>query len=37
MHFQIGRLQLFEMIDELFVDTVVISHHEELLTENVWF
>jgi len=28
--FQISRLQLFEMINELFADTVVISHHEEL-------
>jgi len=28
--FQISRLQLFEMINELFVDTVVICHHEEL-------
>jgi len=28
--FQISRLQLFEMINELFADTMVISHHEEL-------
>jgi len=28
--FQITRLQLFEMIDELFSDTVVICHHEKL-------
>jgi len=28
--FQIIRLQLFEMIDELFADTVVIFHHEKL-------
>jgi len=28
--FQITRLQPFEMIDELFADTVVICHHEEL-------
>jgi len=28
--FQISHLQLFEMIDELFADTVVISHHEKL-------
>jgi|GEM_PF-3501815 len=28
--FQISRLQLFEMINELFADTVVISHHEKL-------
>jgi len=31
-YFQINRLQLFEMIDELFTDTVVICHHEELFT-----
>jgi len=30
--FQISRLQLFEMIDELFADTVVICHHEKLFT-----
>jgi len=30
--FQITRLQPFEMIDELFADTVVICHHEELFT-----
>jgi len=30
--FQISRLQLFEMIDELFADTVVTCHHEELFT-----
>ena len=30
--FQISRLRLFEMINELFADTVVISHHEELFT-----
>jgi len=29
--FQISRLQPPEMIDELFADTVVFSHHEELL------
>ena len=28
--FQISRLQLFEMINELFADIVVISHHEKL-------
>jgi len=28
--FQISRLQLFEMMNELFIDTVVISHHEKL-------
>jgi len=28
--FQIRRLQLFEMIDELFTDTVVIPNHIEL-------
>gem|GEM_PF-4351541 len=28
--FQISRLQLIEMIDELFADTVVICHHEKL-------
>jgi len=28
--FQISRLQLFEMIGELFADTVVICHHEKL-------
>jgi len=28
--FQISHLQLFEMINELFSDTVVIGHHEEL-------
>jgi len=32
--FQITRLQLFEMIDELFADTMVISHHEELYTSS---
>gem|GEM_PF-4103359 len=32
--FQIIRLQLFEMISELFADTVVICHHEKLFTEN---
>jgi len=31
-NFQITRLQPFEMINELFADTVVISHHEELFT-----
>jgi len=30
--FQINRLQLFEMINELFFDTVVICHHEKLFT-----
>ena len=30
--FQITRLQLFEIIDELFDDTVVICHHEKLFT-----
>jgi len=30
--FQITRLQLFEIIDELFVNTVVICHHEKLYT-----
>ena len=29
-HLQINRLQLIEMIDELFTDTVVIRHHEKL-------
>jgi len=28
--FQKSCLQLFEMIDELFADTVVICHHEKL-------
>jgi len=28
--FQISRLQLFEMINQLFADTVVIPHHEKL-------
>jgi len=31
-NFQISRLQLLEMMDELFADTVVICNHEELLT-----
>jgi len=35
--FQISRLQLFEMIDELFVDTVVFCHHEELFTSPSYF
>jgi len=30
--FQISRLQLFEMIDKLLADTVVIGHHEKLFT-----
>jgi len=29
---QISRLQLFEMTGELFADSVVIGHHEELFT-----
>jgi len=32
--FQISRLQLFEMINELFTDTVVISQHEKLLMKE---
>jgi len=32
--FQINRLQLFEMIDELFADTVVICHHEKLFMKS---
>jgi|GEM_PF-4426984 len=32
--FQISRLQLFEMINGLFADTVVISHHEKLREET---
>ena len=31
-NFQISRLQPFEMINELFTDTVVICHHEKLFT-----
>jgi|GEM_PF-3177978 len=30
--FQISLLQPFEMINELFADTVVICHHEKLFT-----
>jgi len=32
--FQISRLQLFEMIDDLFADTVVICHHEKLSNKS---
>ena len=35
--FQITRLQLFEMIDELFADTKVISHHEKLFIRKIRF
>jgi len=31
--FQINRLQLFEMKNGLFADTVVICHHETLFTK----
>jgi len=33
--FQISCLQLFEMINELFADTVVISHHEKLFNSHL--
>jgi len=33
-NFQISRLQLFEMKNELFADTVVISHHEKLFIKT---
>jgi len=32
--FQISRLQLFEMINELFADTVVICNHEKLFARS---
>jgi len=32
--FQMSRLQLFEMINELFADTVVICNHEKLFTSQ---
>ena len=32
--FQITRLQLFEIIDELFSDTAVKNHHEKLFTRS---
>jgi len=35
--FQISRLQLFEMIDELFANTVVICHHEKLFMNGFRF
>ena len=33
-NFQITRLQLFEMINELFADTVVICNHEKLFIKT---
>jgi|GEM_PF-1170555 len=35
--FQISRLQLFEMIGELFANTVVICHHEKLFKRSRGF
>jgi len=34
--FQISHSSLFEMVDKLFADTVVICHHEKLFTSALF-